>query len=100
MFVKQHEYKKDFSKLNQRIEESISGLIKPLAEHEVLIPIEYFNVGTQEIVLGDCTLRTFNEDQLLTWGFAEHEMWRDSLHIYVGKTVIIVKEIGSHQGHP
>lgn len=95
VFVNQREYKRDFSKLNHRIEEFISGLLKPLAEHEVLIPIEYFNVGNQEIVLGDCTVRTFSEDQLLTWGFAEHEMWRDSLHIYVDKTVIVVKEVGN-----
>ena len=33
VFVKQREYKKDFSKLNHRIEEFISALIKPFADH-------------------------------------------------------------------
>ncbi|HEV8427460.1 MAG TPA: hypothetical protein VGQ41_06075 [Pyrinomonadaceae bacterium] len=95
VFVNKREFKKDLSKLNHRVEDFIASLIKPLADHEVLIPVEYLSVGSQEIVLGDCKLRTFSEDQLLAWGFGQHEMWRDLLHMYVDKTVIVVKEIGN-----
>lgn len=96
VFVNRQEYKKDLSKLNEKLEEFVSKLIKPLTEHDVMFVIENFKIGEAEINLGDCTLRHFTHDDLLGWGFAQHKMWQGSIKEYADKTLLIVKEVGNN----
>lgn len=96
VFASLSEYKRDLGKFNQKVDEFISGLIRPFVEYEVLIPVDYFRVGDHEIHLADCLIRHFTEEQLLEWGFAEHEMWRESLHFYADKTAIVLRESGNN----
>ncbi len=96
VFNNQQDYKRDLSKLTTKLEEFAAALIKPLAEFEVLIPLENFRVGNNEIDLGDCTFRHFSQENLLEWGFGQHEMWRSSMKDFADKTVIIIKETGNN----
>jgi len=95
VFVNREEYKKDIRKLTKNVEDSVSSIVRPFEPFEALIPIDYFKAGDHEISIGDCLVRRFTEAQLLDWGFAEHQMWRDSVHFYADKTAIVVRESGN-----
>jgi Apea-like HEPN len=95
VFVNLIEYKRDLKKFNEKVDQFISALVKPFVEYEALIPIDYFRVGEHEIRLADCVIRHFTEEQLLEWGFAEHEIWRDSIHFYADKAAIVIRESGN-----
>lgn len=96
VFINRDEYKKELGNLNRKIEDFIVSLIRPFEPYEVLIPIDYFKVGDHEIQLGDCVIRHFTEEQLLNWGFGEHDIWRHSLEFFADKTSIVTRQTGNN----
>lgn len=96
VFINREEYKRELRNLNKKIEDFIASLIRPFEPYEVLIPIDYFKVGDHVIQLGDCLIRHFTEEQLLNWGFGEHEIWRDSLEFFADKTSIVIRQTGNN----
>lgn len=96
IFVHLQEYKKDLSKLGAKLEEFAAALVRPLTDYEVLIPLQNFNAGNHEIALGDCTLRRFSREDLLAWGFGQHEMWERSLEDFADRTAAVITERGNN----
>lgn len=96
VFAHQQEYKRDLTRLGAKLEEFAALLVRPLTEYEVLIPLQHFKVGSHEITLGDCSLRHFSREDLLEWGFGQHEIWESSVKDFADRTAIVIREAGNN----
>ena len=78
-------------RLNEKIKEFLSSMLRPLEEYEVLIPILYLDVKALEIKIGDVTIKKFDEFALQDWRIPS-DVFRETTN----KTLAIIPEKGNN----
>ena len=80
-------------RLNKKINEFLSSMLRPLEEYEVLIPILQLDANDLEIKIGDVTIKKFDELALQHWGIPrEWDVFREAAN----KTLAIIPEKGNN----
>jgi hypothetical protein len=78
-------------RLNEKINEFLSSILRPLEEYEVLISILQLDANDLEIKIGDVTIKKFDELALQDWGIPS-DVFRETAN----KTLAIIPEKGNN----
>jgi hypothetical protein len=79
------------ARLNEKINEFLSSILRPLEEYEVLISILQLDANDLEIKIGDVTIKKFDELALQDWGIPS-DVFRETAN----KTLAIIPEKGNN----
>lgn len=91
--IADYETYRDSVRLDQRIDEFLSGITKPVVSFEVLVPISNLDMKDSEIKIGNYTIRTLTREALERFGLPKEHYWFDKI---AGKTVAIIPERGNN----
>ena len=81
------------NRLNEKIDEFLSSMLRPLEEYEVLIPILHLDANDLGIKMGDVTIKKFDELALQDWGILrEWGVFKSTAN----KTMAIIPEKGNN----
>jgi hypothetical protein len=81
--------------LNKRIEEFLTEIIKPEEKYQVLFKIHNLHAQIEETEFWDCTVASYNNEQLTAWGFNPEKWYMSGSEVFENQNVIVISE----QGH-
>lgn len=88
---------KDFEKLDGKISEFLSGVVRPIEEFEVLVPILGLDLKDAEIQIGQVVLKKSDEKNLEEWtGLHKKECDPDIYSKFANRSVAAVHERGNN----
>lgn len=89
---------KDLAQLKEKIDIFLKDIVKPLKEYEVLIPINYLDIGENEINIGDIIIKKISEDNAKDWAtFLQKKPYEDVYgKTFFNKTCSIVPGVGNN----
>jgi hypothetical protein len=90
-----YEAYRDVTYLDRRINEFLSGITKPVADFEILVPILNLDVKDSEIRIGNVSIRKLTQEGLEELGFPREHYCFDRI---ANNTVAIIPEKGNAPG--